>query len=392
MVTIAAIIPTRNRARYAMSAARSLLDQDSRIDIYLCDNSSSPGLLAEFCQEERRVTYLRPASELPMAENWDWAVRQAMERSAATHFTIHYDRKHSKAGSWDRLSALASIRPDQLISFPVDQITSQPPPLRLWQTPWTGKAYSITTVRLAEMIASGRLANCGQALPIFSNCLIPRAVLRSIVDRFGDVCKSTGPDSAFLARFLALHDSYTHHDRAQGVLLAPDRSIGMSYLRGKGKDFPDFLGMIGDRPWLDAAPVPGISLGNNLLYHEYELVRRATADRLPPFDRDAILRDLASDLRWTADPGVRRKLAAALAENGWNGPEPEPLPKRIRGDMLNERKIRRRMEKEGYLPPTITGFMFRNDEEGLRYALRHPRIRQETPEHLEPLQAVEIDA
>src|SRR5687768_6988911 len=152
-MTIAAIIPTRNRARLAMNAARSLLDQDSRLDIYVCDNSSSPGPLDEFCRNEPRFTCLRPDRELSLGENWDWAMRQAMERSAATHFTIHYDRKHSRAGSWDRLTALASLFPDQLISFPLDQITDRPPPLRLWQTPWTGKAFSITTARLAALIA-----------------------------------------------------------------------------------------------------------------------------------------------------------------------------------------------------------------------------------------------
>ena len=389
-MTIAAVIPTRNRARYAMNAARALLDQDSRIDIFICDNSSSPDPLAEFCRNEPRITCLRPARELQLGENWDWAVRQAMERSTATHFTVHYDRKHSRAGSWDRLSALASTFPDRLISFPVDQLTDQPPPLRLWQTPWTGKAFSIATARLAELIASGRLGACGQAIPIFSNCLIPRSVLQSIVDRFGDVCNSTGPDSAFLARFLALHDSYVHHDRAQGILYGAHRSIGMGYLRGKGGDFSDMLQMTGERPWLDAAPVPGISLGNNILYHEFELVRRATGDRLPSFDRDAILQDLARELRWTADRRLRRKLAGLLAEHGWTGPEPEPHPKYGRADARAERRVRRRMEKDGFFPQTITGFRFGDDEEGLRYALRYPRIRQETHEHLEVMQALEL--
>jgi len=390
MASIAAIIPSRNRARFAMNAARSLLDQDSRIDIFVSDNSTSPDSLRAFCRGEPRITYLRPAGELSMGEHWDWAVRQAMERSAATHFTIHYDRKHSKAGSWDRLDALASRWPDQLISFPMDQMASQPPPLRLWQTPWTGKLFSISTAHLAGVIAAGSMMPIAQALPIFSNCLVPRPVLQSIVDRFGDVCNVIGPDGAFLVRFLALHDNYLFHDHAQGIIYASHRSAGLGYLRGKGGDYSDFLKMAGDRPWLEAAPVPGIDLGNNMLYHEFELVRRATGDRLPKLEREAVLRDLARELRWTADRRLKRQLRAILTEHGWTGPEPEPLPRRGRAEALGEWYLRRRLKKHGEVPKTITGFRFRSDEEGLLYALRYPRLRQETHEHLEPLNPAEM--
>ena len=34
----------------------------------------------------------------------------------------------------------------------------------------------------------------------------------------------------------------------------------------------------GDRPWLDAAPIVGLNMGQNVLFHQYELVRRVTDD------------------------------------------------------------------------------------------------------------------
>src|SRR3954469_3804894 len=117
--SLAALIPTRNRPDLAMNAVRSLKDQGVDIDLYVSDNSAAEGALRAFCEAEG-VTYLRPPAELSMPEHWDWALRQALERSPATHFTLHYDRKFSKPGHWDRIRALADRRPDQLIAFPVD--------------------------------------------------------------------------------------------------------------------------------------------------------------------------------------------------------------------------------------------------------------------------------
>src|SRR5436853_9283 len=254
----AAVTPTRNRADLAIGAARSLLAQDVPIDIFLCDNSSSPDALGDYCRGEPRVHYLRPPSEASMPENWDFAVRSAMERSAATHFTIHYDRKISKPGFASRLAHLAGRWPDELLSFPSDFITDQPPPLRVWQPPWTGLPFSIDTRHVAGLLAQGHVSSISHALPVLSNCLVPRAMLGEVVGNFGDVCNSSGPDSAFMWRFFALRDRYIHFDRPVGIFYASHRSTGLGYLRGRGGDFADYVKTFGDKPWLDAAPIPGV--------------------------------------------------------------------------------------------------------------------------------------
>jgi hypothetical protein len=389
---IAVIVPTRNRPKLAIEAVRSLLDQDCEIDIHVSDNSASPDALRDFWRGEPRVTWLRPPGELSMPEHWDWAIRQAMERSAATHFNIHYDRRISKPGHWAGLAALASQWPDLLLTFPSDQISHQPPPLRLWQPPWTGKLFSIRTARIAGQIALGRVMDLGHMLPVLSNCLVPRNVLQSIVDRFGNLCNSSGPDSAFMARYLALHDRYLHYDRAQGVFYASHRSNGLGYLRGTGGDFADFMETFGDGAWLDAAPLPGINLGQNMLYHEYELVRRVTGERLPRLDRSAVLDDLGEQLRWIDDPRLKADLARHLREQGWKGPGPEPAPVQSPGwrYALRERLYRFRTRWQGKILPTITGFTFRNDRQALYYALRSPRDPQRSHEHLAIADPVEI--
>jgi len=386
-ITIAAVIPTRNRASFAIAAFRSLLSQEAAIEIFVSDNSSDAAPLREFCSTEPRVHYLRPPAELAMPEHWDWAMRKAMEISTASHFTVHYDRRISKPGVWKDLAAAESKTPDMLMSFPLDAIAHEPPPLRLWQTPWTGKTFTIRTARVARLIADGKAVDLFHALPVLSNCIVPRAVLESIVARFGSVCDSNAPDTAFMARFLALYDRYVQFDRATGILYGSTRSTGLGYLRNAGGDFSDYQKLWGGRPWLDAAPIPGINLGSNMLFNEYELVRRETGDRLPPLDRAAALNDLGAHLRLIDDPQTKTDLRRILREHGWNGPEPEPYPRPDRFSSVRQAILMFGMRWLGFRPATVSGFAFPNDDAAMRYALEYPRVAEKSADHLSILEA-----
>jgi hypothetical protein len=381
-ITIAAIIPTRNRASFAIAAVQSLLTQDVRIEIFVSDNSTDHDPLREFCRTETRVRYLRPPVELSMPAHWDWAIRQTMELSTASHFTVHYDRKLSKPGIWAELAVIVSKNPDILLSFPLDSISYDPPPLRLWQTPWTGKPFTIRTERVARLLSDGKVAVVAHALPLLSNCIVPRAVFDSIVARFGNVCDSTAPDSSFMARFLALYGHYIHFDRAAGILYGSTRSSGMGYMRGGGGDFDDYRKRWDADTWLDAAPIPGINLGGNILFHEYELVRRETGDRLPPLDPAGVMNDLSTELRWIHDPEMKADLRRLLREHGWNGLEPPPHAAPSRYSAVYQRFCMFLARAFGVVPETITGFAFRDDATALMYALKYPRRAQNDGGHL----------
>lgn len=387
--TIAAVIPTRNRSEIAIRAVRSLLDQDCAIDVFLSDNSTSPDRLRTFSRTEPRVHYLRPDRELPMAEHWDWALRQAMARSQASHFTVHYDRKYSKPGHWGGVAALAAQWPGRLITYPIDMIVDEPPPLRLWQASWTGKAFIVQTAWVARLAASGRVQDAGHAIPVLSNCIVPREILESIIDRFGDACVSIGCDSCFSARFLALCDDYLHYDRALAVSCAPHRSAGLGFLSGGGRDFGDFRKMWGDRPWLDASPVAGVNLGQNMYLHEYELVRRMTGDRLPPLDRKGCLDHLGEALIWVRDEEQRAAYCKTLEEHGWTG-KPPPVLRRSLMAMLSDRLAAFRIRYFGFVPQPLSGSVFPDDEVALLHALSHPLPSETTHHHLpmpEPVEA-----
>jgi glycosyltransferase involved in cell wall biosynthesis len=385
-ITIAAIIPTRNRTSFAIAAAQSLLAQDVSIEIFVSDDSTDPDPLREFCRTEPRVRYLRPPAELSMPTHWDWAIRQVMELSRATHFTLHYDRRFSKPRIWAEVAAAASRTPDALITFPLDSISHEPPPLRLWQTPWSGKTFAIRTERVAHLVSHGNAVAISHALPLLSNCIVPRAVFDAIVERFGDVCDSTTPDSSFMARFLALYDHYIHFDRATGILYGSTRSTGMGYMRGTGGDFNDYRKRWDDRSWLHAAPIPGISLGANILFHEYELVRRETGNRLPPLDPAGVMNDLGAGLRWIHDPEMKADLRRILREHGWNGQDPPPHPRRPLVSTLYQLVWTFVARWFGVAPGAITGFAFPDDDAALRYALKYPRRAQNDANHLAPFE------
>jgi len=431
--SLAVVIPTHNRAALAADAVRSLLDQPGcRLQVFVSDNSSDEEEarhLENFCRGlgSPSVIYMRPPESLPMPEHWDWAVQRALALSDASHFTVHYDRKVSKPRHLSLIARVAARHPAQLITYTLDMVVDDPPPIYVYQTPWTGKLYQVRTERVLQLTARGRVSDMGQSFPILSNCLVPRAVLERIRERFGDVCNSTGPDSCFTYRFCALNERYLHFDRPLGIIYASHRSNGLGYLRGKTDgDFGDFLRTWGDRPWLEAAPIPGLNLGQNMLYHEYVLVQRAVGgDRFPPIDMEGYARELSAGLRLIDDPRLRDSMRAVLKKHGWREEtEAAAAPpavadgeatkaRRPRRARLRPRRLlasaaarsqnilmrlTRRQEVVFFLadylrikPPHIHGFTFNDNDEAIRYALSCPRKPEAENPYIQSLEPSEID-
>ncbi|MDQ3283961.1 MAG: hypothetical protein M3Q69_21360, partial [Acidobacteriota bacterium] len=291
-----------------------------------------------------------------------------------------------------------SRHPGKVITYVSDAISVAPAPLRLWQTLWSGKLFAVKTARTLELSARGEAMEMGHTLPVLSNCVVPRAIVDTIVEQFGDLCISTTADSCFAYRFCALYDDYLHFDRALAILYGSHRSAGLGYLKGEGGDFADYLRTWHGDTWLDAAPIPGVNLGYNMLFHEYELVRRSPAGkRLPPLDREGYLRDLARGLVFVEDDQQREKLRRLLEEHGWKGELPAYTPAEPRSGRW--RRVVRTLRQRAALftaarfdrqPRSISGFAFRSDEEALHYALRFPRQPAADAEHLSLVEPVEV--
>ncbi|HEY5720730.1 MAG TPA: glycosyltransferase [Allosphingosinicella sp.] len=401
--SIAVVIPTRNRADMAIAAIEHLRAQDcGDLKLFVSDNSSieeEVARLADFCRslDDPRLTYMRTPGNLHQGAHWDWAISQALERSDATHATIHYDRKILRPGQAAAWIAVAGQFPDKVFTYVTDAVSADPPPLRLWQAPWTGKLYRLETAHIAAVSASGEAAALGSMLPVLSNCLVPRAAVESIVERFGDLCDSTTADSCFAYRFCALHDDYLHLDRSLTVLYGSHRSAAVGYLSGGGGDFADYRETWRGESWLDAGIIPGLNLGYNMLFHEYELVRREVGGRLPPLDRAGCLRDLGRGLFWIRDPEAREEVRKLLVEHGWKDEEAPPA---LAQKASLPRRAYRRVRQHARLllgrilgvAPPVNGFQFRSDEEALVYAVKYPSAPSPSAAHLALARPREVDA
>jgi hypothetical protein len=428
-VSLAVVIPTRNRTSLAIQACESLLTQTGcSYEVFVSDNCTDPqesGELKAYCARAGRATYLRPDEPVAMGRHWDWAVRTAMHRSTATHFTVHYDRRVTKPDHLRLVCDVMAAFPSDVVTWTMDQVLLNGSRSAVWQTPWDGRVYQVRTARVVQMASQGKILEMGQAFPILSNCAVPRPVLEKIQTDFGSVCDSIAPDTCFTFRFSAAHGRYIHFDRTVGIIHAQHRSTASGYLRGgAGGDFPDFRKSWGDSTWLAASPIPELNLGQNMLFHEYELVRRATDNpSFAPLDRAGYLRELGYSLRWVDDPVRAAELREILMKNGWTPdmvsdavPEPSPSQLQPRDQRSKPHEFLRRALESAiariwrgdfeartaavlflakYLnvtPDHICGFEFPNDLEAVRHAIAYPRRPVKSNPYLATLEPVEVTA
>jgi hypothetical protein len=408
MISIAIVIPTRNRADLAIEAVRSLFAvADSRLQIIVSNNSSDPHHVEElerFCERSSdvRLIHVRPPKSLAMSDHWDWAIERALDRRGVTHVGLHYDRRLTKP-DFGGLFDLIAQRPDRTITYYLD--ASYPAGSRFYvhHMPWSGGLYEIETRRALHLASRGQLTDRWQAFPVLINCVTPRAVLERVRARFGSFCVSTTPDAAFGLRLCAVEETYLHLDRPLAMHYAFERSNGLAYLRGElSATYADYRSLLGDRPWLDAAPIPGLSLGQNIFWHEYALTRRQAADaRFPPIAMDAYLDDLARGLDAVGDPVKRSELRNVLLSHGWrqpssvstaSDPRPPSLMKRLRTKVQSLRLSARQLRADHVFvrPEDFSQVGFKLEARALRHGVEAliPPIREN--EFLLPFEPVRI--
>jgi hypothetical protein len=383
MTSFAILIPTRNRADLAIEAINSLLaiDDPRLLHVIVSNNSSEPEQvrrLAEHCEHspDSRLLHVRPPRPLGMAEHWDWAIGEALARSEASHLALHYDRRISKP-EIGLLFDVAARRPDLPITYLIDLVHELQGRFFAHQMSWSGGVYEIRTSTALNLASRGLLTDLWQAFPVFVNCLTPRSVLEQVRRRFGDFCASTSPESCFGFRFCAIADAYLHFDRPLGIHYASARSNGLGYIRGETSGaFGDSLRLHGDRPWLDAAPIPGLNLGQNIFYHEYMLLQRESGQsRFPPLEMDGYLRDLSRGLSWISDPDRRSEMREVLFRHGWEGEADPPAPPRrmrMRG-LLRASMNRLRADHFSVRPSDLSTIGLRSEAGALFHASKYPR-------------------
>lgn len=305
------VYPTRNRAALAIGVIRSVLAQaEGDVRVLVSDNSTETAdrdALGVFIAElnDERVCSIAPPQSLPVGPHWDWALEQAMARSDKNHFTVLTDRLLFKHNALRPILELTRTRPEQLLSYPRENVFDHQSPVRFKPYPATGRMVEISAARLLALTAHGRLH---PATPLLFNCIVPRALLEQVKARYGNYAASLSPDCAFGYRALERIESLTFFDSAP--LLVHGYKVSTSYGHMRGSPTPstlDFYASANLSALQATVPAPEFPSMLNVLMHEYALVQQAASSpKAPPIERNGYLDLLESEVNLLEDVNLRR--------------------------------------------------------------------------------------
>lgn len=325
------VVPTRNRARIAMNAIRSVLEESiDNVQVLVSDNSTSEPdkqELADFCAglNDPHLRYVRPPQSLAMPEHWQWAIEQALSGFSASHFTYLTDRMMFKTGCLKELLDLVALHPDKVITYNHDRIVDHVRPVRLEQYPATGKLWEVPTERLSWLVSQAVLHH---GLPRMLNCIVPRPVFNRFCSRFGNVFASIAPDFNFCFRCLDLEQSVLFFDKSSLFHYALDRSNGASVSRGEMTvDNADFTANlpVDDSRRNYATPIPQLNTAVNAVFNEYLIYKHESmSPRFFDVDFQKYLAALAVEIRDVSDSQLRAQMHSLLEAHGYRNPDNGP--------------------------------------------------------------------
>jgi Glycosyl transferase family 2 len=319
------ITPTRNRARLAMNAIRSVLGQPVKnINLMVSDNSTSQderAELATFCTSlsDERVQYTGPPEPLAMSAHWEWAMKEAFRRYRSSHFVYLTDRMMFRKEALSEVLSLASHYPHKVITYNHDRIIDDTAPIRVEQYPASGKLLEVDCRKLLWLFSQAVIHH---GLPRMLNCIVPRIVLTRIRCRFGSVFSSISPDFLFCCRCLEMEDSILFYDKSPIFHYALDRSNGASVTRGEMTlDNADFTANL---PVDNAirnygTPIPQLITAVNAAFNEYFLFRKTTnSNRFFEVNLQSYLEANAEEITQVRDRKMRDQMLSLLTANGYS--------------------------------------------------------------------------
>lgn len=374
--TLAVVIPTRHRPQLACAAITSVVQQaGERITVVVSDNSDRAEdrqIIAAFAahQDPRVVTYVQAPGRLAMSAHWDWALRRAIEKNPASHYTYLTDRMVFRPGFLPELLDIADRHPGDIVSYNYDKVEDTTPVIHLELERWSGRLLAIDAGHILSCASRGILSH---ALPRMLNTMVPRQILDAVRARFGTVFASISPDVCFAFRSLAIVDRLLYYDKAGLIQYAIGRSQGINYQRGlKAPEVADFAALLGGSSLeLNAAPIPQFKTMVNSVFHEYAFVKaQAGSPKFPEIDRDAYLGVIALDLLNMWD---RRRAAAVrhqLRAHGWSELKTAGrfLQKAAQWIVHDPGRL-----TEMLLRPVRQRRHFATSEEAIAWAIAHPR-------------------
>jgi hypothetical protein len=374
------VIPTRNRADLVRHAVESIFGQSGcDVDVLVSDNSTSAEQrtdLSRYCHGmNERLRYIAPPDPLPMSQHWDWAMRQALSLYDTSHVGFLTDRMMFKPNALKPLFEIIDAYPNKILSYMHDMVDDFSRPIIVRQYAWTGNLYEVPSTRLLKLAA--RSAMYDSSVPRMLNCLVPRAVLDAIKDRFGNVFSSVSPDWNFAFRALETVESIIFSDKASLIHYAQRQSNGQSAQHGIVNDaYRDFMRDLKGMPPNGCAPFPEIQTVWNGIISEYCHIRQVTQSaKFPEVDLDKYAQALALGIEAIDDSQrrehMRELLSARLAKrrdaaSAEVAPPssaviepPHQYPPELQASQIEEF--------------SVNAIEFQSSEDALDYALRCPR-------------------
>jgi hypothetical protein len=316
------VLPTRNRANLASRAVTSVLrDAPSSLRIVLSDNSTDEDERGQLCGRlddlsDPRISLLGPPKPLPMGAHWDWALNEALRlETAATHFSVLGDRTVFRHDGLSEVLDAVRRHPEHMVTYNHDRAYDHDRPVTLMLWPWSGALLWVSAPRLLALAGEARFP---AALPVLSNCVVPRQVLETVRQAFGSICESLAPDYCFAFRSLTVAPGLHYYDATPVFDSALDRSNGAASTWSlPSRDHLDFLQNASSGPcW--ATPIPQLATVPNVISHEYCLVACHPAGRaLPPLSKEGYLQLNAAYARLMREERSRLAAYALLRAHGW---------------------------------------------------------------------------
>lgn len=374
------VVPTRNRARLALSAVASVLNEAvPTVEVMVSDNSTDE---AESRTLERgletmaseRAHLVRPPGPLPMTAHWQWALDEALRRHDPSHVGVLQDRALFRSGQLPAIAQIVEDHPEIVMSWGNDIVDDAFTPVKLARYASTGKTYLLSSGELSRQVSRGVFP---MALPRMLNSSVPVDVIERVRSRYGAVFASISPDFYFALRCLQTVGAVGYYDQAALISYGLDRSNGASFARGdQSADSQDFIRDLGDEPMNWASPAPDLAVFGNPIFHEYALATREPDADLPPIDRGRYLALMARGTKMLGDEHTRAAMRQILREEGWTGPRRLLHLSRLATDQLPQLLHPVAFARRALLrarPPR--GLVFDSSAEALAHANRHPPPR-----------------
>jgi len=325
------LIPSRNRADFAINAVKSVLDyiEDCNLKIVISDNSSTNSRseqLKDFCESLNNpdIKYIRPDKELAMTVHWNWAMTKAIELFDTNHYTILSDRMVFKKDVMPDLIEIIKSYPNELISFIQDGVVDIKYPITYYNTECTEKIYQVDCNYLLELASKYQTK---EFFPRQINSIMPISLINKMKKTFGQLFDSFVVDYEFCFKALYLLNTFVYYDK--GILI----HYGMSVSNGSpvffglsGKTQKDFIKLSGFNSLNDAYKeyllLPEVNCITNAVFLEYlKLQKQINTNKLPPMNKEEYLNAIYQETNFYINQKDKKRVIDILKKQGFKVPK-----------------------------------------------------------------------